>query len=447
MKYNLFFKHRNKDFAVTQSHSQSIQKTGRNWSTQLQYIPPEEDDYDYAVWVLGATGVGKSTLCNFFFQSKLFKTQSGLLAVTSESHSHCHCVNNTVIKFIDSPGYSDTKLNSKSYAEEMSKALLQASNGVHAIAVCVNGAGRFTEADALVIEELDKLESIWKHTFVIFTHGENMGEQEKERKKEVMSLKSHTECPPKLKELLDKVQDRFMVLESRNSHDQQYYYEKCDEFITHIETVYGNNDKSCYTHMLFSWARDAYNEAMQKRPEISDKLTQQKEDTIIKLIGELETVKNEVSSKEKYISQQEEELRRAKKQKEEKDEECIKKESKIKEIERMKSDQEKEMHKMQQQLQGAEKELKEIFEKNRIQAQTESVKDAILIMSQEIDQKSKELTQKSQEIQQKSGTLHAYEDYVEHGCHSIFGFPLPFNVKIGFYKRKIRVSQGDDSNA
>ena len=278
----------------------------------------DTEEYDYGVLVLGVTGVGKSTMCNFFFNvnedENVFGAVEGMVPGTAKCNARCHPINGKNIMFIDSPGFADARKDSHEQMQEMGKALLLARNGVHAIVVCLNGAGRFTEADKSFVDELKQLEtgefqSIWAYTFLVFTHGLNMGKNEAQRYAKIDKWKADPRCSPVFLELLDKVQNRFMVLESLMGNTE-YYAEKCDEFVKLTEQVYAENNKSRYTHTLFVWARDKYEEAAKKHKQRIDRQTEQQEDAIALQLHMLH-------KKDEYISQIEDEKKElAKKQQE-----------------------------------------------------------------------------------------------------------------------------------
>lgn len=244
------------------------------YTTLLRMASEEEEEqvFDYAVLVLGAMGVGKSTLCNFFFGEDIFTSVSGMIRGTSEFHAHCCLMNGKRVLLIDSPGFADTTISDKDRMQQLGKALLLARNGVHAILVCVNGEGRFSKDDECLLNEMKKLEineplSIWSYTFVLFTHGRSMGKTDIQANEKLRSWRNDSKCPPLFTELLHKVQNRYMIVESLMDERKDYHTQKCDQFVQFIEKIYADNNKACYTHRLFAWARSKYEEAMKKEVE------------------------------------------------------------------------------------------------------------------------------------------------------------------------------------
>lgn len=421
-------------------------------------LMPEEKEYDYAVLVLGATGVGKSSLCNFFFNHDVFETVPGLLRGTSSCNAHCCVINGKRIMFIDSPGFADTTVSNKERMQEMSKALLLARNGVHAIIVCLNGEGRFSDSDLGLINEMKKLEihepqSIWDYSFLLFTHGRSMGKTEVQRNEMIQSWKEDSRCPPLFHELLSKVQSRYMIVESL-MEEKEYYKTKCNELFQLLEVIYSGNNNVCYSHRLFAWARDKYEEVA--RRQIQQETTQQEE--IIKrlellqrndnLITQLENDKASLATKVEEI---ENELHKAELQLKENEHVINKKEAEINtmqknqtlkiqdalhnlqrsrqeknELEEMienmqkqcteqnriikekQSDIEKEKQSKQQinaQLQEEKQAMdqlkenaKKFLQEKQIMGNHDTLTEALHLMTQEIDKKQEQLTEKGSEI-------------------------------------------------
>ena len=82
--------------------------------------------------VIGVTGSGKSTACNFFLNQKVFNTEGGAVSVTTKSDAHSGTVFGKRVLFVDTPGFSDAY-------EYLGRALYFAQAGVHAIVICFKG--------------------------------------------------------------------------------------------------------------------------------------------------------------------------------------------------------------------------------------------------------------------------------------------------------------------
>ena len=409
---------------------------------------------------MGATGVGKSTLCNFFFGEDIFHSAGGMIIATSTCNSHCHSISGNNTMFIDSPGFSDTITDNKNRMQEMGKAILLARNGVHAVVVCLNGASRFDEADAGLINELKKLEidepkSIWAYTFVVFTHGKGMGKTEEERNKVVHTWKTNPLCPPLLKELLDKVENRYMVVESLKE-DISYYTRKCNEFITYITQIHTAKNNTCYTHRLFTWARDKYEEAAKKQKEIPD---QQQEDVITQQVSllnknadfitqlekekadqvdKMQTIQEglrkaelELNDKEHVINELEEKIKTMQLNETMKIQDAFHKMSQAKEeakiskemVDRKQhecTEKSKEVQKIQEELKEKQQGLNELRQLLKAKGEEETLAEALKLMIQEMEETKKQLEEKGSQVMQLTQKI---------GSYSLYGIPIPLSNK------------------
>ena len=450
--------------SVIGSSNKAHKRKGASRTAVLSILDDSNDQaYDYAVLVMGATGVGKSTLCNFFFGEDKFHSAGGMIRATSTCNSHCHSINDKNMMFIDSPGFSDTITDNKKRMEEMGKALLLARNGVHAVVICLNGAARFDEADAGLINEFKKLEidepqSIWAYTFVVFTHSKGMGRTEEQRNEVVNTWKSHPDCPPLLKELLDKIQNRFMVIESLKE-DESYYAKKCDEFMRYVEQIHVNNNTTCYTHRLFTWARDKYEEAVKKQKEILD----EQQDVVTKQVGLLQKNADLIAQLEKEKAEQvekmqtiQEELHKAEIQLNDKEHTISEYEDKIKAIQKNEtlkiqdslyklnqakeeakaskemvdkkqnecSEKTKEIQKIQEELEKKQEdtnELQQLLRDRQIKGEAETLAEALKLMIQDMVEMQEQLVAKESKVTELT---------LKVGKYSAFGIPIPLSNRM-----------------
>ena len=219
-----------------------------------------QDCYDYKLLIIGITGAGKSSLCNFFFQEEIFDTDTGIISVTEKSTAHSHSLKGKSTLFIDTPGFSDDYETNEEHMNEMAEALLYAQNGVSAIVICINGGSRFDTASASLIRELEVLGAFWSHAMVVFTNARAMGKQETARYNKIKEWLKNKRCPEKFKGLLEFTKGRYMTVESY-SEDPHYYTQKVNELICLVEQVLDHNSRQCFTNHLFKWAKDKYDEA------------------------------------------------------------------------------------------------------------------------------------------------------------------------------------------
>ena len=230
-------------------------------------------DNDYSIMVIGVTGSGKSTACNFFLNKKVFNTKGGAVSVTIKSDAHSGMVLGKKIMFIDTPGFSDAYESEEQRMADLGRALYYAQAGVHAIAICFNGTARFDLATEGVVNALDQLGTFWPHAFVLYSHADDMGPTESEQKQQIYQWIKNPRCPDRLKWLLEQVQYRFMTVESRmRGGDHAYHEQKCNELIEFVEHVYTSNNRQLYTNKLFKWAKQKYDQARREKKRQEEEL-------------------------------------------------------------------------------------------------------------------------------------------------------------------------------
>ena len=253
----------------TAGHGQFTQ----NLTSTMQSLSIKDADCNYVIMVIGVTGSGKSTACNFFCGQDVFNTKGGAVSVTTKSEAHkCYILDKKVL-LIDTPGFSDAYESEEQRMTDLGKALYYAHEGVHAIVICFNGAARFDIATESVVNALDQLGTFWPHAFILYTHADDMGNNESEQRQQIFQWLSDPRCPDRLKWLLKNVQCRFVTVESRmRRRDNTYRQQKCREFLGMVEQVYNENHCQLYTNKLFMWAKEKYDQAKREKMEQEEKL-------------------------------------------------------------------------------------------------------------------------------------------------------------------------------
>jgi len=250
----------------TAYHSSTGHTSNFNSTQSLAIENTYPTDHNYAIMVIGVTGSGKSTACNFFCGQNVFNTKGGAVSVTTKSEAHsCYILNKKVL-LIDTPGFSDAYESEEQRMTDLGKALYYAQEGVHAIVICFNGTARFDIATESVVNALDQLGTFWPHAFILYTHADDMGSNESEQKQQIFQWLDNPRCPDRLKWLLQNVQYRFVTVESRMRRgDNAYQQQKCKEFLGMVEHVYNINHCQLYTNKLFKWAKEKYDQAKREK--------------------------------------------------------------------------------------------------------------------------------------------------------------------------------------
>ena len=91
--------------------------------------------------VIGVTGSGKSTACNFILNQKVFNTKlkGKGVSVTTNSDTHSGTMLRKRVLFVDTPGFSDAYELEEQCMTDLGRALYFAQAGAHAIVICFNG--------------------------------------------------------------------------------------------------------------------------------------------------------------------------------------------------------------------------------------------------------------------------------------------------------------------
>ena len=236
--------------------------------------------------ITGITGAGKSSACNFLLGEKKFKVGLGLKAVTSKSGSHSSVVNGRKLNIIDTPGFCEDSKDDAENMQELSKAIILAKDGVHAVALVVNASHRFTSSQVQLLKELELLEDLWPYMFIIFSGAKGYGETDEEQRKSINEIYEDPDCPKDLKKLLDKIDKQFMMIESTETN-QDYRDNKRKEFFKMVDRIY-NRNKRLYSNKLFKRALEVYQEQKDKAKN-KDKAHQEaimKAETLAKLMRE-----------------------------------------------------------------------------------------------------------------------------------------------------------------
>lgn len=268
------------------------------------HIDHDADGKCVAVMLTGVTGAGKSTACNFIFGEAVFEVGMGLVSVTSKSDVHETVMNGRQVRLIDTPGFCDNFEKDEDKVEELGKAIILAKEGVHAIALVINAAHRFTSAEAKALEEIQLLGELWPFMFVIFTAAKSYGTSEDKQKKAVIDALDSSRCPHQFKTMMERVQRRFMMLES-TENNAEYRCAKVQEFLAMVDQIFSVNQR-LYSNYYFQKANKLYQEAKQKEQNKEEELRKALENATkmsAEMIAAMAALKSE-QAKQQAIFQQ-----------------------------------------------------------------------------------------------------------------------------------------------
>ena len=195
----------------------------------------------------GPTGDGKSAACNFFMQKSVFKSRPSFQSVSKKLESEVAIIGGKQIKLIDTPGFLDPSLiKEENDRLEFAESLILMKHGFHAIGLVVNVAKRITAEEDKMYENLL---GIYKHylpyVFVLFTHGKCLGDTEDKQRNAVEEMIKKLKENKTLKffQVLEKINYRYIVLESMVPMEEGYNAKKSKELVEMINTIVKQNRK------------------------------------------------------------------------------------------------------------------------------------------------------------------------------------------------------------
>ena len=235
--------------------------------------------------VVGCTGRGKTTFCNFLLKHAKKEDQSVIESSSfnrweetasvhscAQMHTFEDDIEKKKLKIIDTPGYLATwnqrgqdndkfKQDREMMIKEISKALTFAFKGVDAILVTLVAAQRMTKEESLMADFLTEMK-LWDHCILLFTHGRRVGDTEEMQYKDfyeyIQSDKLAKDCPV-LKTYYELAKRRFLIVESVDqANDPIYHRSKLDELYGAIAVTKEANKNIPFTHPLFETAKEAF---------------------------------------------------------------------------------------------------------------------------------------------------------------------------------------------
>ena len=284
------------------------------------------------------------------------------------------------VKLIDTPGFCDDYETEEEHMNEFGEAVVLASKGVNGIGLVISARGRYGTNEKSTIDQLSKFQELWPYMFIIFTHTRSLGVTEEDQNKQLQSNFTESRCPESLKVLMQKVNNRYILVESIKPSDnpEEYYQRKTKELETMITNIYEANGFQLYTNELFLSAKATLDKALKEKNEVAKelKMARTQADENIKKRMEDEKAQKEAklqiqiaAEKQKEIEQETDEKRKSI---------LLSTQEKVMQKEKEKEEAKKELDEHYLEKQQLEKKLAEDEENRRIKQQAiESIKRQI----------------------------------------------------------------------
>ena len=172
-------------------------------------------------------------------KEEVFPAKWSLKPVTNAPASCIVDVDGKLVKLIDTPGFMDPQsLSNIDEFKGLAKAILDMPIGINAVGIVINIRNRISSEDAKLLEMFLLMEDMISYTFLIFTHAKVLGTTENDQKALIESiLRSAAECPEILKRVLSSINNRYMLLESVEVMEKEYYDKKTHELLTILEDI------------------------------------------------------------------------------------------------------------------------------------------------------------------------------------------------------------------
>ena len=272
--------------------------------------------YKRSIFMIGITGAGKSTFCNFLVNEKLFDEGCGFISKTQVVGACKFNFNSEDVLIIDCPGFCDSKRPAEDIHDEICKVGVMAKDGTDAVAIVVSSMERFSDNHRNVLNQLEYLGgSLWEHAFLVFTReskiikefGVTSGEEY------IELISSSSECPPVLAEWLKKTQRRFICVDSKKKfQDELYRNEKCSKIFSLIDDIRIKTKNERYNNSLMKQGAKFFRQLAKARQseEGLQKLTVQMERQRQEDKKKIEKAQRKLEETQKAAMEQSEEGRR-----------------------------------------------------------------------------------------------------------------------------------------
>ncbi|XP_043100857.1 GTPase IMAP family member 7 isoform X2 [Puntigrus tetrazona] len=224
--------------------------------------------------LLGKTGDGKSSAGNTILKQQVFKSKASPESVTAECVKGNRKVHGKKITVIDTPGLFDTGLDEGAIKSEIIRSMIESSPGPDMFTIVLK-VGRYTGQEMEVVDKIVEYcgEDTFKHSVVLFTHGEQL---------EGQTIEEFIKMSPRLQELVDKCGGRCHVIDSKYWKQRQMGYRsnrvQVKNLLETIEQKLKDSENGCYTNELLQIMEEEIQEEMKNVSEVNMSLAEKREE-------------------------------------------------------------------------------------------------------------------------------------------------------------------------